>query len=86
MIQIEKIGFIPKLNYTKYSMMELALAKSHLESVQKASAGIWVVMNDDVPLLVVGIIGSGLLNPPRLWFLLCDNFCDRVVLHLRGIS
>ena len=86
MIQIEKIGFIPKLNYTKYSMMELALAKSHLESVQKTSAGIWVVMNDGVPLLVVGIIGSGLLNPPRLWFLLCDNFCDRVVLHLLGIS
>lgn len=86
MIRIEKIAFIPKLEYTKYSMMELALAKDHLEYIQKNSRGMWVILNDETPLLVAGVMGSGLLNPPRLWFLLCDNFRDRVVLHLRGMK
>lgn len=86
MIRIEKIGFIPKLEYTTYSWTELALVKDKLKDVEKAAQGIWIVSEEDVPLMVVGVTKSSLLHPPRLWFLLCENFLGPcVVMYLRGL-
>lgn len=86
MIRIDQLPFIPNLPYATYSLGELSLAKDNIEAVNKASEGIWVVSFLDTPLLVVGVIGNSLLNPPRLWFLLCENFItERVTMHLRAL-
>lgn len=86
MIQIEKIGFIPKLEYSTYSWTELALAKAKLAEIERSAEGIWVVSEDETPLVVVGVSRQGLLQPPRLWFLLCENFLGPCIfMHLRGL-
>ena len=86
MIRIEKVKFIPKLAYTTYSWTELALVKDKLKEIERDAQGIWIISEEDTPLMVVGVTKSSLLQPPRLWFLLCENFLGPcVVMYLRGL-
>lgn len=74
MIEIKHLDFIPDLSYTDYSRKELLTVGAVVREIEKASTDIWVVLNDNIPLLVGGIIPQSLVCTPRLWFLLCKEF------------
>lgn len=86
MIQIEQVPYIPKLNYGDYAWKELRAAPEAIETVARASEGIWVVTLEE-PVLVIGVIKNSLLSRPRLWFLLCRAFTEtKVNYHLRALK
>lgn len=87
MITIKHLEFIPDLNYTDYSKRELLTVGAAVRAIEAASTDIWVVLNDNVPLLVGGIIPQSLICHPRLWFLLCKGFAsDNVIWKLRALK
>lgn len=87
MIQIKQLQFIPSLDYTKYAETELLLGAVFLRDIERRSEGIWVVMIDEEPAMVVGVIRYSLVNPPRLWVIVCSSFTNnRVSYKLRMLK
>lgn len=64
-------------NLAPYSKEELAAGQGFVKSVETRSKIIATVYEDETPLFCLGVIESGLMGFPYLWFLLCKDFTMR---------
>ena len=75
-----------RVHYVCFADANSLIQARENEAMREALAEADVVSPDGTPLMVVGVTKSSLLQPPRLWFLLCENFLGPcVVMYLRGL-
>lgn len=76
MIQIDKLDFIPDLDYSDYAQAELTAVPGAVDYIQTNTEQIYVASVDGNPLLVMGVVRPTLLVKPVFWFLLCRYFIE----------
>lgn len=86
MIRIEQVTELPFKNFASYSEKDFEAAKGLGMPIEKTAEALFLVAEDDVPLLAVGIIRPSLLTRPFVWVLLHENLeKGSVAKHLRSL-